>query len=377
MIYLDNAATTKPCPEAAEAMARALTDCWGNPSATHAIGREAKKLLDESRKAVMDALGAKNGTLLFTSGGTEADNQAVKCAAALMKHKGNHIISSMAEHEAILNSLNSLKAQGWEVTLLRPDEYGRIPVEAVAAALREDTVLVSLMLVNNETGAVTDIPAVKKLLTERKSAALLHTDAVQAFMKLPFTAKTLGTDLITVSSHKINGPKGAGALWMRDGLRLPPLLHGGGQEQNYRSGTEAMPAIVGFGAAAKAYKLWAQQNDLLKHYGRLRSLVSELLPEAVLIGRDSDVCAGHVCCVSFPGCRAEVLQNALDAEGICVSRGSACAKGRRSHVLESMELPAPVIDGALRVSFSRDTTEAEVRTFCERVLAVKQRFFRN
>ena len=377
MIYLDNAATTKPCIEAAEAMSRALTDCWGNPSATHAPGRAAKKLLDESRKQVMEALGAKNGTLLFTSGGTEADNQAVKCAAALMKHRGNHIISSMAEHEAILNSLASLKSQGWEVTLLKPDEYGRIPVDSVAGALREDTVLVSLMLVNNETGGVTDIPGVRKLLTERKSAALLHTDAVQAFMKIPFTVKTLGADLITVSSHKINGPKGVGALWMRDELRLPPLLHGGGQEQNYRSGTEATPAIAGFGAAAKAYRLWAQQNDLLLHYGKLRGMVSELLPDAVLIGRDSDACAGHVCCVAFPGCRAEVLQNALDAEGICVSRGSACAKGRRSHVLESMELPAGVIDGALRVSFGRDTTEADVRAFCERVLAVKQRFFRN
>ena len=377
MIYLDNAATTKPCIEAAEAMSRALTDCWGNPSATHAPGRAAKKLLDESRKQVMEALGAKNGTLLFTSGGTEADNQAVKCSAALMKHRGNHIISSMAEHEAILNSLASLKSQGWEVTLLKPDEYGRIPVDSVAGALREDTVLVSLMLVNNETGGVTDIPGVRKLLTERKSAALLHTDAVQAFMKIPFTVKTLGADLITVSSHKINGPKGVGALWMRDGLRLPPLLHGGGQEQNYRSGTEAMPAIAGFGAAAKAYRLWAQQNDPLLHYGKLRGMVSELLPDAVLIGRDSDACAGHVCCVAFPGCRAEVLQNALDAEGICVSRGSACAKGRRSHVLESMELPAGVIDGALRVSFGRDTTEADVRAFCERVLAVKQRFFRN
>ena len=376
MIYLDNAATTKPCSEAVEAMTRALTVSWGNPSATHGPGRAAKQLLDESRRAVMDALGAKNGTLLFTSGGTEADNQAVKCAAGLMKHKGKHIISSMAEHEAILNSLNALKAQGWEITLLRPDEFGRIPVAAVAEALREDTVLVSLMLVNNETGGVTDIPGVRKLLTERGSAALLHTDAVQAFQKLDLTPKTLGADLISLSSHKINGPKGAGALWMREGLRLPALLHGGGQEQNYRSGTEAMPAIAGFGAAAKAARLWAAANDREAHYAALRSLVSELLPDGVLIGRDTDACAGHICCVSFPGCRAEVLQNALDAEGICVSRGSACAKGRRSHVLEAMGLPAEVIDGALRVSFGRDTTEDEVRQFCASLLAVRQRFFR-
>ncbi len=376
MIYLDNATTTKPCGEAVAAMTRALTVSWGNPSATHGPGREAKQLLDESRRAVMDALGAKNGTLLFTSGGTEADNQAVKCAAEKMKHKGKHIISSMAEHEAILNSLNALKAQGWEVTLLQPDEYGRITPGAVRAALREDTALVSLMLVNNETGGVTDIPGVRKMLTEAGSAAILHTDAVQAFQKLDFTPRSLGADLISLSSHKINGPKGAGALWMREGLRLPALLHGGGQEQNYRSGTGAMPAIAGFGAAAKASQQWAEGHDRKAHYAALRGLVAELLPDAVLIGRDSDACAGHICCVSFPGCRAEVLQNALDAEGICISRGSACAKGRRSHVLEAMGLPAPVIDGALRVSFGRDTAEDEVRQFCAAVLAAKQRFFR-
>ena len=375
MIYLDNAATTKPCAEAVEAMTRALTRTWGNPSATHAPGREAKKLLDESRKSVLDALGAKNGALLFTSGGTEADNQAVKCAAAMMKHKGRHIISSSVEHEAVLNSLNALKAQGWEVTLLQPDEFGRIPVSAVEAALRDDTVLVSLMLVNNETGGVTDIAAVRKLLTEKGSAALLHTDAVQAFQKLDLTPRSLGADLISLSSHKINGPKGVGALWLREGLRLPALLHGGGQEQNVRSGTEAMPAIAGFGAAAVAAKRWAEANDRQAHFAALRGLVSELLPDAVLIGRDAEACAAHICCVSFPGCRAEVLQNALDAEGICVSRGSACAKGRRSHVLEAMGLPANVIDGALRISFSRDTTEDEVRQFCAAVLAARKRFF--
>ena len=374
--YLDNSATTKVCEEAARAAYEAMTSIYGNPSSTHTTGREAKKLLDSARAQVASAMGCKPTELVFTSCGSESDNWALLSGADAMKRKGKHIISSAVEHDAIRKTLEELEKLGYEVTRLAPDNTGAISVESVKNALREDTILVSLMLVNNETGAVTDIPAVKKLLTARKSIALLHTDAVQAFMKLPFTPRSLGADLITVSSHKINGPKGAGALWMREGLRLPPLLHGGGQEQNYRSGTEAMPAIAGFGAAAKAYRLWAQQNDPLQHYGSLRSLVAELLPDAVLVGRDSDACAGHVCCVSFPGCRAEVLQNALDAEGICVSRGSACAKGRRSHVLEAMELPAPVIDGALRVSFGRDTTEDEVRSFCARVLAVKERFFR-
>ena len=375
MIYLDNAATTRPCPEAAEAVSRAMTETWGNPSATHAPGRAARKLLEESREAVLRALKAKSGTLVFTSGGTEADNQALKCAARQARHRGRHIISSLAEHEAVLNSLRDLAAEGWEVTLLKPDGVGRVPVEAVAEALREDTVLVSLMLVNNETGAVNDLAGVRRLLRQRGSGALLHTDAVQAFAKLPFTPESLGADLISLSGHKIGGPKGVGALWLRQGVKLPPLLHGGGQEGNLRSGTEAMPAIAGFGAAAAA----ASKRDtaaLAVRYASLRRLLAENLPEATLIGGTEGVCAGHICCVSFPGCRAEVLQNWLDGEGVCVSRGSACARGRRSHVLEAMSLPPALIDGALRVSFSPETAEEEVLEFCRLVTEAKARYFR-
>ncbi len=375
LIYLDNAATTRPCPEAVEAMRLALTENWGNPSATHGPGREARQLLEDSRKSVLNALKAKNGTLIFTSGGTEADNQALKCAARQARHRGKHIISSEAEHEAVLNSLRDLAAEGWEVTLLKPDETGRIPVEAVAEALREDTVLVSLMLVNNETGAVNDLPGVQEMMRQKGSSALLHTDAVQAFTKLPLAPDRLGVDMISLSGHKIGGPKGIGALWLRQGLKLPPLLHGGGQEGNLRSGTEPMPAIAGFGAAARA----AAGRDTAaaaETYASLRRLLAESLPEAVLIGGTHGPCAGHICCVSFPGCRAEVLQNWLDSQGVCVSRGSACAKGRRSHVLEAMGLPPAVIDGALRVSFSPETTEEDVIEFCRLVKEAKARFFR-
>ena len=375
MIYLDNAATTRPCPEAVEAMTRALTETWGNPSATHAPGRAARALLEESRKAVMQALKAKSGTLIFTSGGTEADNQALKCAARQARRRGKHIISSEVEHEAVLNSLKDLAAEGWEVTLLKPDESGRIPTERVAEALREDTVLVSLMLVNNETGAVNDIPGVRELLRARGSAALLHTDAVQAFTKLPMSPDKLGADLISLSGHKIGGPKGIGALWLRQGLKLPPLIHGGGQEGTLRSGTEPMPAIAGFGAAAKA-ALKRDTASQAEKYAALRRLVAESLPEASLIGGTEGVCAGHICCLAFPGCRAEVLQNWLDSQGVCVSRGSACAKGRRSHVLEAMGLPPALIDGALRVSFSPETTREEAETFCRLVREARTRFFR-
>ena len=374
MIYLDNAATTRPCPEAVSAMEKALRETWGNPSASHGPGRMARALLEESRDAVKKALNAANGTLVFTSGGTEADNQALRGGALHGRGRGKHIISSQAEHEAVLNTLRALGGRGWEVTLLPPDAYGRISPEAVEDALREDTVLVSLMLVNNETGAVNDIPAVKELLRRRGSAALLHTDAVQAFCKLPMSPARLGADLISLSGHKIGGPKGVGALWMREGLKLSPLLEGGGQEGGLRSGTEPMPAIAGFGAAAKAAAVRGAEAAEA-HYARLRQVLEEALPRALLVGRDTAFCAGHICCLSFPGARAEVLQNWLDGQGICVSRGSACAKGRRSHVLTAMGLSSAVIDGALRVSFSPETTEEEVLRFCSLAAEAADRFF--
>ena len=362
MIYLDNAATTRPCPQAAEAAAQAMTRLWGNPSAAYVPGREAKAALDKARAQVLHALGpgAGEGSLTFTSGGTEADNLALKCAARKQMHRGRHIISSRAEHEAVLKSLEDLKAQGFEVTLLDPDPSGRISPAAVGEALRPDTVLVSLMLVNNETGGITDIPGAAGLLKERGSAAILHTDAVQAFLKVPFAPKSLGADMITLSSHKICGPKGAGALWCRKGLHLPPLLHGGGQEEGLRSGTEPMPAILGFGAAAEAM---SAAGDRTGHYAALREVLRTELPGALFQGDPAD-CAPHICSLSFPGARAEVLQNLLGSKGICVSRGSACAKGRRSHVLEALGLPAEVIDGALRISFGPENTPEEVREAC-------------
>ena len=373
MIYLDNAATTRPCPAAAEAVAQAMTQLWGNPSAGHAPGREARAALEKARQQVLRAMGsgAEEGSLTFTSGGTEADNLALKCAARKQLHRGRHSLSSRVEHDAVLKSLEDLKGRGFEVTLLDPDPSGRISPEAVGEALRPDTVLVSLMLVNNETGGVTDIPGIAKLLRERGSCAILHTDAVQAFLKLPFTPRTLGADLITLSAHKICGPKGAGALWSRSGLRLPPLLHGGGQEEGLRSGTEPMPAILGFGAAAEAM---CGHKDLTARCSALRDILREELPGALFPG-EKEACAPHICSLSFPGARAEVLQSFLDSRGICVSRGSACARGRRSHVLEALGLPAPVIDGTLRVSFGPENTPEEVREFCAVLREGVSRYF--
>lgn len=374
-VYFDNAATTQVCPEAAAAVARALTEDYGNPSSTHGPGRRAKALLDASRRQVAGALHARPEDLLFTSGGTEADNWAMLSGARLMRHKGRHIIVSAVEHDAVRRPAAELEAQGFSVTWLKPDRSGCIRPEDFEAALREDTILASVMLVNNETGSVNPVPELAAILRRRGSSALLHTDAVQAFCKVPFTPASLGADLITVSSHKIHGPKGAGALWIRPGVRLHPLICGGGQEKGLRAGTEALPAIAGFGAAAELAAA-AQPEFARKAAGLRARLLEQLkaaLPEAVVIGGSG---APHILSLSLPGYRSEVLMNCLDADGICVSKSSACKKGGRSHVLEAMALPAPVIDGAIRVSFSRYSTPEEADYFVQRLAAAAGRLRR-
>lgn len=360
--YLDNSATTKVCPEAAEAAMLAMTEVYGNPSSTHTKGREAKQLLDKSRKQVADALGCTAQELVFTSCGSESDNWAILNGAELMRRKGMHIISSQVEHDAVRKSLDELERRGFEVTRLKPDEAGAIPVQAVMEALRPDTVLVTLMLVNNETGAVTDIGAIARAMKKAGSQALLHTDAVQAFMKLPFTVKSLGADLVSVSGHKIHAPKGIGALYIKNGVKLKPYLLGGGQENGRRAGTEAMPQIAAFGAACQAAREHLQEN--YERMAALRQLaIDELrrdIPELVVIGGG----APHILSISLPGWRSEVLMNYMEAQEIYVSKSSACKKGGRSHVLEAIGLAPKVIDGAIRIGLSRFTTQEDILALC-------------
>ena len=356
--YLDNSATTRVCPEAAQAALAAMTDCFGNPSSTYTLGREAKKLLDRSRKQVSDALGCAPGELVFTSCGSESDNWAILGGAEAMKRRGKHVISSLVEHDAVRKSLAELEARGFEVTRLKPEKDGSVSPEAVLAALREDTVLVTLMLVNNETGGVTDIASVAKGLRARGSSALLHTDAVQGFLKVPFSAKSLGADLISVSGHKIHAPKGVGALYIRQGLRLKPFILGGGQEEGRRAGTEAMPQIAAFGEACRIGKSGMSEN-----IRRMAALKQELLEE-LRAGIPElgwvESAAPHILSVSLPGWRSEVLMNFLEAREIYVSKSSACKKGGRSHVLEAIGLDARAIDGALRIGLSRMSTEEDI-----------------
>ena len=361
-IYLDNSATTRVCPEAADMAYKVMTEVYGNPSSTHARGREAKKLLDAARRELSLSLGCQPKELVFTSCGSEADNWALLSGAFAASAKGGHVISSLTEHDAIRKSLDELERRGYEVTRLAPDESGAIPVQAVADALRPDTVLVSLMLVNNETGAVNDLPGVARALKKANSRALLHCDAVQGFLKLPFTVKSLGADMVTISGHKIHAPKGIGALYIRSGLHLRPLIVGGSQEDGRRAGTEAMPNICAFGEAARiGCELMAESTERM---AALRGRTVERLraenPGLLVIGGG----APHILCISLPGYRSEVLMNYLEARGISVSKSSACKKGGRSHVLEAMGLPAPVIDGALRLGLSRFNTAEELGEFC-------------
>ncbi|NCB74360.1 MAG: cysteine desulfurase [Clostridia bacterium] len=375
-VYLDNAATTKVCNEAAKAALTAMTELYGNPSSTHKMGREAKALLNESRAKLAFTLGAKPQEVFFTSSGSEGDNWALISATELMKRHGNHIISSQAEHSAVLKSLEVLEKRGFEVTKLKPESDGSISPESVLGALREDTILISLMLVNNETGGITDIAEIAKGIKKSGSAALLHTNAVQGFLKVPFSAKTLGADLITVSGHKIHAPKGVGALYIKDSAKtrnLAPLIVGGSQEFGKRAGTEALPLIAAFAAAAEyGNGLAAQSQQEMTQLKKLAEtrLCTENEGLMVLSGD-----APHILSISLPGYKSEVVMNYLDSLGIYVSKSSACKKGGRSYVLEAMGLPNAVIDGAIRISFSRYTTRDEVNALCDGILMAREKLF--
>ena len=359
MIYLDNSATTKPCAEAVAAMTQALTETWGNPSALYGFGLESARCLRTARHQVAAAMGAEPDRVFFTSGGTEADNWAFFGTVKKLGKRGKHIITTAIEHDAILNCAKELEAQGYEVTYLQPDSLGRITLEDLKAALRKDTILVSIMMVNNEVGSVMPISTMAKLTHKVCPEAIFHTDAVQGFLKVPFSAKTLGADLISVSSHKIHGPKGAGALYLSPRLKsFPPLILGGGQENGLRSGTEAMPAILGFAAAAAAgAATW--KEDTCRERELLTAFVEQVSSlEGVRINGAHE--APHILSLSIPGLPTQNSINLLQDAGICVSAGSACAKGHRSHVLTAMHLPPEVMDGSFRISLSRCTTQQDL-----------------
>ncbi len=369
MIYLDNSATTKPCAEAVEAMEKALKTQWANPSGLYDFGIEAAKQLRTARTQVADALGAEPDRVFFTSGGTEADNWAIFGAARRFGKKKKHIITTAIEHHAVLNCMKELEGQGFSVTYLQPDRQGCICLDALKSALQPDTFLVSIMTVNNEVGSVMPISQMAKLTHKLCPDAIFHTDAVQGFLKVPFSAKTLGADLISISSHKVHGPKGAGALYISPRLRsFPPLLYGGGQEMGYRSGTEATPAIFGFAAACQAVQA-TLTSDISREIQLRDLLIFQLqdLEGVEILGSHE---APHILSLSIPGVPTQNTINLLQERSICVSAGSACAKGHRSHTLGAMKLSPQIMDGAFRVSLSRESTEADIKALLDGIKAV-------
>ncbi|MBQ2842074.1 MAG: cysteine desulfurase [Clostridia bacterium] len=356
--YFDNSATTAPCCEAVKAVTDAMTVCWGNPSSLHRSGNAAKELLDSSKESIAKTLSCSPEEIIFTSGGTESNNLAVMGAAYQMRRMGRRIVSTAVEHSSIDETLDKLADEGFEVIKLKVDSYGRINERELYAAVNSNTILITMMLVNNEVGTIMPVQAAKRAAMTARSPALIHCDAVQAFGKMPVKPATLGVDLMTVSSHKIHGPKGVGALYIRKGVKIKPRTFGGEQEKKIRPGTEAMPAIAGFAAAARA--LPDPQREL-EHIRMLRDYMVEKLTELddVIINSPSDALP-YVTNVSVLGIKSEPMLNFLSERGICVSSGSACSKGKKSHVLMQMGLDRRRLDSPIRISFSRYTTIQEV-----------------
>lgn len=359
MIYLDHAATT-PVPRAvADTMYTVLTEHFGNPSAQYPMGLEMKKKVELWRRTVAKALGCESRQLFFTSCGTEGDNWAIQAACWQNRRLGRHIVTTAVEHSAMLEGCRWMERQGWEVTYLTPNGEGGISAQQVLDAVRPDTALVSCMLVNNELGTIYPIQEIARGLAAKNPQTLLHTDAVQGFLKIPFSAKTLGADFVTISAHKIGGPKGIGALYIGPRVKNPrPLLPGGGQEGGLRSGTEATAQIAGF---AKAVELRTEGlEDKLRHMAEIKAYAQERLssiPDLVFVGRSD---APHILSVSLVGWPSQNIVNDLGSQGICISAGSACHQGKPSQVVAALHLPKKTAGSVVRLSFGPETTREEI-----------------
>ncbi len=371
-IYLDNSATTRQYDQVTQVMTRAMEELYGNPSSLHAMGLAAEKEVRKARKAVAASLGAKEEEVIFTSGGTESDNTALFGIARARRREGKRIITTKVEHPAVLEACRGLEQDGFDVVYLDVDADCRISMDQLADAVNEETILISVMAVNNEVGTVMPVAGI----AAAKGGAVFHTDGVQAYGKVDLRAS--GADLISLSSHKIHGPKGIGALYIRKGINLPAFMVGGGQEKHRRSGTENVPAIIGFGEASRMAREHFDQRVSAMAAARRRLL--DGLKDSVndiRINSPQDG-APSVLNVSFLGCRGEVLLHTLEQDGIYVSTGSACSSNKkgRSHVLAAMGLTDKEIEGAIRFSFSEFNTPEEMDYVTEKVKAAVERFRR-
>lgn len=369
MAYLDNSATTKPDKAVADKIYEMLTVNFGNPSSFHKEGLNANLELRAAREKIANALSCESEEIYFTSGGTEANNLAILGAAEAGKRKGKRIVTTAIEHESVLQSVDELEKQGFEVIRLMPDKQGRITEQQVFDSVNSDTILVSMMYVNNEVGSIMPVKSIKKAVKRANAPALIHIDCVQAFGKLEVKPSKLGADLVTVTAHKIHGPKGVGALYLKKGTRILPRVFGGEQEKKLRPGTEAIPLIAGFGVAADLIPDLKKQSEKIKEINTYAKEGLLSVPGVKI--NSGDDASDYIINLFVPTFMTSqtVVQHLSSKYGVYVSNGSACAKGKRSHVLTAMKLDDKIIEKSIRVSFSRTTTKGDIDEF---VNAIKE-----
>lgn len=365
--YLDNCATTRPDKEICDLVAKTMYELYGNPSSMHILGFEAEKLVKQARTQIAKTLKCKEKNIVFTSGGTESNNMALIGAAMANKRAGKHIVTTCFEHASVYNPLGYLENMGFEVTYLPVDSMGHVNPDTLADALRDDTIIVSIMSVNNEVGSVLDIEALAKIVKEKNEKIIFHTDAIQAYGKMKIFPSKIGVDLMSVSGHKFHAPKGTGFLYVGDGVKIHPYIHGGGQQNNMRSGTENVPGIVGLGMAAQnAY------DNILQTRKKLFSLKSFFIKKIMEIPGTTvnawqesfnEMTACHIISVSFDKVRSEVLLHALEDKGVYVSAGSACSSNHPgiSGALLAIGVKKEMLETTLRFSICKDTTEVELQ----------------
>ena len=368
-VYLDNSSTTKMCAAAKRRMNEAVNGVFGNPSSLHRMGYGAESLIDETRQKIADMIGAKDGEIYFTSGGTEGNNTAVFGAAYARSKRGNRIVTTAIEHPSVLEPIKRLENEGFEVIRIKPQSDGTVSEESIFEAINENTVLVSIMLVNNETGAILPVSAARRAIDKVGAPAILHCDCVQAFGKIKIKVGDLGADIITASAHKIHGPKGIGFIYVKKGVTVKPLLLGGGQEKGFRSGTQSVYDIYGFCGAIEAL------SDIDKNYrkaAKLKDRLQKKLTErGIAVINSPDSALPYVVNLSVEGYRSETLLHFLEDKNIYVSSGSACSRGKGSYVLSESGLSRLRVDSAIRVSFSRFNTLADVDAFVSALEAAK------
>ena len=370
--YFDNSATTRPCDEAVEVAIKAITENWGNPSSLHSMGSDASAALKKNRKKVAKLLGVNEDNFFFTASGTTANNTAIFGAYNKLKKQGNRIVTTAIEHPSVGEPINALEKAGVEVIRLAPDKYGKINEDELFESINSNTILVSLMAVNNEVGSVLPVNVARKAINQKGAPALIHADCVQAFGKIPVNPRTVDADFITVSGHKIHALKGVGGLYIKTPGLINPYILGGGQESNIHSGTQATPAIFSFGAAAE------QAMNIGKNYEYVKSLKNRFIEgisslDSVTINSPDDAIP-YIINISILGLPSQPIVNFLSSRGLCISAGSACKAGHRSPVLTAMGLAPNVIDSAVRISFSRYNTFEEVDLLTEAVIETAHKY---